>query len=815
MLRFTLPEEETGHLYPESVLVARWDDAAERFKIIPSSGYDAANGYAFAKISRPGVYAAIGLPRDPRILTTLRLLAAVRPWINGDPTLGRRLIDPICQMILCAPFMEERIKDPGFLDRTGLSPGDFPGGYGGNICDRCLGLDPNNLPELDIVELGDLPIIINPKWENPIIWPRPCQTWTNLGPRNVTGRVGTLAIHPTNGNILYAGTTGGGVWKTTDGGINWYPRMHGELSLAIGGLGIAASDPNVLYAATGEWTGGIGWPVDPVIRGVGVYRTSNGGDDWDLCAPIPSPNCAAVAVDPGNANRVFVAGDMGLHRSVNGGASWDIPPGRSYGVFDGEVSDVVIDRNNLNRLYIGVHNDGVYRSTDGGNSWTRLQTGIATGGDADSPKIALGRNGANGSQFVAVKMGDRVYTSTDGGNNFTRMTDVGNPIWFIAWANVIAVDPDDQDILFAGASNLYRSTDGGASWSQVGGYGTNVHADMQSVVFDPADHNRVFVATDGGIWRSTDNGATWAFMSVGLTATHFYVMGVSHTPILRYGGAIQDDHGYAYNSSPDWFALGLGEGGYLEYDPSNVDVLYHDTWGGTLFKSTNGGTAWTDLSIATDVNYAEPLAIARGDTNLLLALKSGVGIARSTNGGSGWTDVLTPGVTFTAVCFAPSDDNRAYAGSDSGRIWRSTNGGASWTELDRTALPFAKIQSIAVDWTNPNRIYLAFAGSGIRHLFRGDITGAANVTWFDVSGVQAAVALPDLPLTGLALDPLHEETLFVSTLLGVLRSTDGGDSWAAFDDGLPNAFVSDLDMRPSDRSLFACTMGRGIYRRYL
>ena len=147
----------------------------------------------------------------------------------------------------------------------------------------------------------------------------PASRWVNRGPVNVTGRIGVLAIHPTNGDVLYAGSTGGGVWKTTNGGSTWRPMMHDEQSLAIGGLGVAASRPAILYAATGEWTELVGLGVDPIVPGVGVYRTSNGGTSWTLLADITSRACAAVAVDPTNPNRVFVAGQNGLHRSRDGG----------------------------------------------------------------------------------------------------------------------------------------------------------------------------------------------------------------------------------------------------------------------------------------------------------------------------------------------------------------------------------------------------------------------------------------------------------------------------------------------------------------
>jgi hypothetical protein len=817
-LRFELQERDVRHLHAGSVVVARWDEAGARFRVVPQSGYDEVGRRAYARISAPGTYTAIGLPRDPRLLTTLRLLAQVRPWLRADPKLAEHFVGNICQLILCADVMRELGQDGAMLGRLGLERGDLMGGFGGggDVCQQCLGIGGGGgvLPELDILDAIDVPgHVVKPHFPFRPWWPRPCSGWTNMGPRNVTGRIGTLAIDPNDGDTLWAGTTGGGVWRTTDGGVSWQPTMSQELSLAIGGLGIAASNSAVLYAATGEWTAGIGAPTDPVTTGVGVYRTSNGGGDWDLCAPIPSEMCAAVAVDPTNPDRVFVAGDTGLHRSRDGGVSWDVPVGRTNGVFDGEVSDVVLDPNDVDRLYIGVHRDGVYRSTDGGASWTRLQNGIATGAVADAPKIALGRNGSHGSQFVAVKMGERVYTSVDGGGAFTRRTDVGGSIWYFAWTNVIAVDPADEDVLLAGAVSLFRSTDGGSSWSFSGG----PHSDNQAVAFDPADSDHVYVATDGGIWASTDNGVTWAFRSQGLVATHFYNMAVSETATLRYAGAVQDDDGFAFTGAPDWTPLGLGEGGYLEYDPSDESILYHDPWFTDLRRSTAGNAPWgfASLGVQTDLSYGEPLAIGRTNPNLLLAIKNNSTIARSTNAGTTWTDVLSPGVSFLSVRVAPSNDQVAYAGSTGGRVWLSQDSGSTWTELDTAALPDVRIQSLCPSPSNPRRVYVAFGGTGIRHLYRGDVDAAGNVTWFDASGVLPAVSLPDLPLTGLALHPTLDEVIYVSTLLGVLRSVDGGDSWAPFDDGLPNAFISDLDMRARDASLWVSTMGRGIYRRYV
>lgn len=818
-LRFKLDSDSIRHLDPDTILVTRWDERTGRFRLIPHSGFDAQGGYAFARISRPGIYTAIGLPLDPRIRTTLQLMKSVGSWTALGLELN--LLNKICQVILCNPEMQRLIESEKVLSQFGFSPGDFTGGFGGgNICEMCLGSGAlGGLVEVDILEALEIPPLILRPWPVPWIWPFPCSKWVNVGPDNVPGRIGALAIHPSNGLIVYAGAADGGVFKTTNGGASWYPQWSQQLSLAIGGLAVAPSNSDILYAATGEWEGNVG-AANNHFPGVGVYRSTDGGNDWDLLAPIPSQNTAAVAIDPTNPNRVFVAGDTSLHRTTNGGGNWDVTPGNVSGIFDGIISDVVIDPADVNRIYIGVHNSGVWRSTDGGATWTQLATGLATGAAASSPKISLGRNGTHGTRFVAVKMARRVFTSINRGNTFTEQTNCDvNWAPYYPWANVIAVDPSDENILLGGHASLYRSIDGGATWTQVAGYGAaggGVHPDQQALLFDPSDHNHIYLATDGGVYESADNGQTWAPRSTGLVTTQCWTVGVSQGATLAYGITTQDNSCYEWTSGTSFSSILGPEGGWIEYDPQSADIIYADTWFASLKKSTDGGTSWANQGIQTDNGNSEALSIARTNTNLLLAVKTTGSVARSTNGGATWPDVLTiAGVTMSAVQFAPSDDNHAYAASTNGRVWHSGDGGATWTELPNAGLPVARVHDIEVDWSDPFRVYLAFGALGVRQLWRGDVTVANNATWYDASGALPAVSLPDLALTGIALHPDFEETIYVSNILGVYRSTDGGESWAPFDDGLPNSFVSDLDIRPRDRALYASTMGRGVYRRYL
>lgn len=850
-LRFKLDRADLRQLHAASLVVARWDEASRRFRAVPQSGYNRRFGYAYARVSRPGLYSVVGVPRDPRAATTLRLLDALRDWLPLDGTLN--LTPKVCGLILCHRGIARAI--PEVAAGLGVSPADFGGGGAGrDLCELCLGRDRPGPGDLGIPEIlgaarfGERPPLAPPwAW-----WPRPCQVWESIGPDNVPGRITALAVDPTAGTTVYAGSAAGGVFKTTNAGATWAPTWESQLSLAIGGLAVAPSSRQVVYAATGEWDVSVS-AIYTMYPGVGVYRSDDAGTTWRRLAPIPSTETSAVAVDPGDPDRVFAAGSSGLHRSTNGGQSWDVTGGNSQGVFDGVVSDVVVDPSDPNRVYIGVYHSaarpgGVYRSLDGGTSWTFLTNGLLTGPPADAPKVALGRGGAHGTQFVAVKMSNRVFSSVDGGTTFTpQPVNPGFQTLQGRYMNVIAVDPTDEAVLFGGDFHLFRSADGGATWTDVSTSGAarreRIHEDVQALVFDPADHDTLFVASDGGIYRSVDNGQHWAalhgaggipadpIVNSNLVTLQCWTVAVSQTPTLAVAVTSHDNYTYAWAGDRTFTYLNYanrGEGGWVEYDPTNADVAYTDNWYSNVVKTVNASAgwqaeSWTDLGLDTSNLNLEAFAIGRVHPTRLLAIRRADGaVVRSTTGGAPWATVLAvPAEEISAVQLAPSDDDHGYAASASGRVWHSTDGGATWTELARAGLPAARVHDIEVDWDDPRRVYLAFGtrgalgAVGFRPLWRGVVDAGAQATWFDASGGLPALSLPDLGLTGLALDPTLDDTLYVSNIVGVYRSTDAGESWHAFDEGLPNAFVSDLDIRKRDRTLWVSTMGRGVYRRIL
>lgn len=652
-------------------------------------------------------------------------------------------------------------------------------------------------------------------------------SWISLGPSNVPGRIGALALGSQNRQRLYAGSAAGGVFQSLDGGAHWEPLWSEQDSLAIGGLAGAPSDDAVVYAATGEWEGGVSSTRYHHFPGVGVYRTTDGGEHWTP-SPITSKWTSAVAVDPTDPERVFVAGEQALHRSRNGGQSWDIGGGQTHGVRDGTATDVVIDPDDVSRIYLGVHAGGVFRSTDGGNRWTQLRLPGVTLAEILSPKIALGRRGASGTQFVAVLSHGHVFTSTDGGDRFVERTRLEDIPSYVAWCTAIAVHPADEDVILAGHILLWRSQDGGRSWDPVGGRPhPPVHSDQQAIVFDPARPDRVFVATDGGVFESTDAGQRWERRNDGLVTTQCYTVSLSRTAPLRIGITTQDNGAYQGDGSPTVVAIDDREGGWIEYDPTDASTLYLDVRTqqdrpAPLRKSTTGGATWTELGIDSDAPIREALSIARDDPRRLLLVDSTGRLRRSTTGGmpaSSWKTVLEPGVPIVAVEFSPSDTRHAYAASDAGRIWHSIDGGARWRELPVSGLPRQPVNDLEVDPRDPLRLFVAFGandvtfGGDVPAVWRADVTAAETATWTNVSGVSPDSLPPRLAITGLAIDPRDSDILYASHLSGVHRSTDGGRSWERFDAGLPRCFVADLDVHVPSLTLYAATMGRGLYQR--
>ncbi|HEX7976134.1 MAG TPA: hypothetical protein VF498_17125, partial [Anaerolineales bacterium] len=483
-LKVRLDPEALERVEAETVRIFRFDEAGNEWQLVLASGVaegevlgEARDGkgrgsearvslYAWAAVQQPGIYIAIGLPRNPlqlRLAFTVQshlpeLLAARQAGKEGE------MLETIRRLALYQPDGAGLAgEDAELLPLAGQLPG------GEDLGKVLPGVHPplRGLPEFDL--LRDM---FRLKWKDaihPIDFPFPFPPiflgWRSLGPDNVNGRVKCVAVHPTNSDIVYAGAADGGVWRSNNAGLSWTPLMKDELSMAIGGLALAPSNPNVIYAATGEDTPG--W--NPSYPGVGVYKSSNGGDTWTLCAPIPSDRCTRALVHPANPNIVYVAGNGGMHKSVDGGLSWT-------NIRTDHVSDALLDPDSPDHLYAAVWNSGIYFSPDGGATWTAMNQGLPAG--VEWIKLAMGPRTFLYRPFLIAKLGPDStklyyysYWSFTGGLKSRWLT----PRWvalpgdhpgakYNEWTNLVAVDPTDDSVIIDGSVDLERSTDGGGSF---------------------------------------------------------------------------------------------------------------------------------------------------------------------------------------------------------------------------------------------------------------------------------------------------------------------------------------------------------------
>jgi photosystem II stability/assembly factor-like uncharacterized protein len=628
--------------------------------------------------------------------------------------------------------------------------------------------------------------------------------WFSIGPRNVNGRVKSLAVHPTNKDIVYAGTASGGVWKSTDGAESWEPLWDTEDSLAVGSVEVASTAPDTVYAGTGEWTPGYG----PSYPGAGVYVSTDGGNTWTQRANVNADRIARVLVSPTDVDTVYVAGNAGFERSTDGGNTWTT-------LRTGQASDAVIDPDDANTIYVAIRYDGIYKTTDGGATWNKLTNG-PTGSNADWLRLAIGDSGASGSDFLLAKRNGTIYRTTDGGATWTTLSGSHGSAGHHPWANLIAVAPDDEDVILAGGVGAERTADGGASWSGLSG----LHADHHRAVFAPSDPDVVYECNDGGVYRSTDKGSTWEKTSDGLVVTQFYDIG-SWDPISTVaGGGTQDQGTNMTTGGLTWTNILGNDGGYFVVNPNDPRTIYAEYQNTGIQKSTDGGNSWTNKTsgLSGSTPWTGVLTMDPNDPDTLFTGTNRV--FRTTDGiATNWSaSSQTLAGQVSSIEVAPSDSNRVYAGtgdkvwqSGTGKIYRSDDNGATspWTDKTTSTLPSSRpLGDIDIDGSNADRVVICYAGTSAggsaNHVFESTDGGDS---WTDISG-----DLPNMSVSAVALDPNDDDTIYVGTDVGVFRTTNGGSDWLAFDNGIPNVLIADLHIDPEDETLYAATFGRGMYK---
>jgi photosystem II stability/assembly factor-like uncharacterized protein len=699
--------------------------------------------------------------------------------------------------------------------------------------------------------------------------------WTAIGPAplnsnaatgNVSGRIAAIAAHPTDANTIYVAPAGGGVWKTTNGGTNWtaltdnLPITPFQVTLSMGAIAIARSNPLVVYAGTGEANNS-----GDSNFGRGILISTDGGATFMLnTGPgfVFTNNrmtCSRIAVDPTNANVAYAAmanrgvngvrasGITGVYKTTNGGSNWtNVTMANGQDSFD-PWSDVVVDPNTTSTVYaavgelFGAASNGVYKSIDSGATWTLLNAPNAPVG-ATFGRISIAISKTNNPNVLYIAAEDNTTTgglarfvrSNNGGTTFTLLAPpnyMGGQGWY---DTTLLVDPTNSAIVYAagaaGPNSMLRSINSGVAWTDISHIGIVVqpHVDHHGVDFDA--NGKLLDGDDGGIYR-LDNPTvpTWANLNGDLNTIQFQGIGLHPTNASIVIGGSQDNGTELFTGPLLWSETDGGDGGLAAFSQTNGLRAYHQipvlSFGPNFFRrSDNGGLTWVTKTagIVVDINvqnFYAPFAVDPGNGDRVLYGTNRVW--ETTTGGNIWNPIspVLSGNFVDTVAIAASDVNTIYASTggtfaSSSQIFVTTDHGTTWTEHD---LPpgNARVNEIQVDPANAQIAYavvnrfLSLLNSKNGHVFR---TTNGGTTWTSISGKGGFGSLPNLPVWSIQIDnSTSPSTLYIGADNGVYSTTNLGVTWSRFGTGLPNAQVFQVTLNGSLHILGAATHGRGAW----
>jgi photosystem II stability/assembly factor-like uncharacterized protein len=638
----------------------------------------------------------------------------------------------------------------------------------------------------------------------------------------ISGRITSIAYDSLDTNVVYVGAAQGGVWKSTDGGLNWRPKSDYAASLAIGCVTV---DPSVTVGGKSmRILAGTGEPNESdSYYGAGMLLSTDGGETWVArgTATFARAAFSTIAVDPANNLHLYAATDTGVYESTDAGINWtQIETGVCY--------DLVVDWTNpsMPELYVGKSGFGVRRSTDGGVTWTTLSGGLPVSGGRVALAKAPSDANALYAAFVSGSSLTGIYRTTDGGATWTVTASTPAGVAQAGYNLVLGVHPTDPNTVLFGDVHLWRTTNGGGAWTRVSTGSPGIHADQHAIAFHPTNGSLVFVGNDGGVFYSMDGGVTYAHRNKDLATLQYFIC-ANHSlwDAVMLGGT-QDNGAQRYLGHPAWEHSALGDGAYAAINSTTDTRRWFESrwWGFPLFRSDSAGApgTWVDKkgTVSTNSNwFYPPFEMDPADSRVLF-----VGyerLWRTTNSGDTWTAItgtlVGAATNITAIAVAPSDSNTVYVGMQNGNVFRVTQSGGTWTATDVTSapLPAGQISDIAIHPTNASIVYVTTSNlifsEGVGeftndHVFR---TTDGGTTWVNRSTGLAQAN----PVNAIAIDPANPDTIYIGCDVGIFRSSNGGGAWAAWDDGLPNCSVQDLKFFAPRRLLRAATHGRSIWER--
>ena len=437
---------------------------------------------------------------------------------------------------------------------------------------------------------------------------------------NVTGRITAIVVHPNDPKTIYVGAAQGGIWKTIDEGKHWTPTSDNADSLAIGALAMDPNNPEILYAGTGEGN------IEHLnsIYGLGILKTTNGGQTWELKAKrtFSKDRFFRIAVNPRNSNYIFAATKTGLYRSIDAGESWS-------NQLSPAATDIVINPLDPNIAYAAIPARGIYKTSNASDAtpyWDQLPNFPRYG----FGRIGLGISPSSPQRLYALMSNknsgdlDEFYHTGDGGGSWTPIKLPGeygispNGTYNLE----VAVNPKNPDIVYLLATSIWKAVrDASSSKWTITDVGSTIHADQHALAFNTWNNNIIYVGNDGGIYRSTDGGNNWDdSINKGLCITQFEFMEQDPKDEKRIIAGTQDNGTVIYEGKPEFYHSADGDGGFVCIDPNNSQNVWHTFYGLRPEISTEGGKfqTWRPLGLGRlsgDTNFYPPMTLDKTNAN--------------------------------------------------------------------------------------------------------------------------------------------------------------------------------------------------------
>ncbi|HMS69608.1 MAG TPA: glycosyl hydrolase [Saprospiraceae bacterium] len=685
-----------------------------------------------------------------------------------------------------------------------------------------------------------------------------------IGPAVTSGRIADFAVNPKNHSEFYIAVASGGVWKTVNKGTTFTPIFDGQGSYSIGCVALDPQQPNTVWVGTGENNN-----QRSVAYGDGVYKSEDGGKTWQNMGLKTSEHIANIIIHPSNSNIVYVAaygpvwsegGERGVYKTIDGGKTWTLV--KSVSKYTG-CNNLLMDPSNPDLLYAAFHQrmrkvftyigggpeTGVFKSTDGGSTWTACKNGLPSG---DLGRIGIAVSAVDPNKVYAVVEADEnggIYRSTNKGASWSKMSSTstsGN------YYQEIECDPHNSDKIYITDTYYKVSYDGGKTVSNLGEI--NKHIDNHAIWVDPNDPQHLMVGCDGGIYETYDHAGTWEFKS-NLSVTQFYKVSTDNEyPFYNVHGGTQDNFSLGGPSrttsmngitNADWYVTSAGDGFETQVDPTDPNIIYAQAQYGALsrFDRKNGEFLFIQPiegkgEPALRWNWDAPLQISSHDHKRLYFGANKV--YRTDDQGNNWK-VISPDLsrqldrnTFevmgkvwsvdaiaknqstdifgqtTTLSESTLDENIIWAGTDDGLIHLTQDGGKTWTKFDNIiGVPaMTYVHQIIASVHNKATAYVCFNhhryGDFSPYVFK---TIDSGKTWQNIT--------TDLPKRGsvysIAEDHVDPNLLFVGTEFGLFFSHNAGLNWTQLKAGLPTIAVRDIEIQRRENDLVLATFGRGFY----